>query len=291
MSNLVFLFPGQGSQHRGMGENLFHRFTDLVADADRQLGYSIKELCLSDPDGKLSQTLYTQPALFVVNTLTYLDRKLGGSPEAQYFAGHSLGEYNALCAAGMIDFMTGLRLVQKRAELMARVDGGGMAAIIGLRSERVSEVLLNHAFDNVDVANFNAPTQTVISGPKGDIEDAVAAFKEAKARAIPLKVSGAFHSRMMKPVQSEFATFLKGCEFKAPVVPVISNSQAQPYVLEKAAETLAEQIARPVRWTESIQYIQSQGEAQFEELGPGTVLTGLVRKISAEPAEPVSPAN
>lgn len=274
-----------------MGEDLFNRFTNLVTDADRQLGYSIMELCLSDPDGKLSQTLYTQPALFVVNALTYLDRKQDGKPDAQYFAGHSLGEYNALFAAGMIDFMTGLRLVQKRAELMAQVDGGGMAAIIGLRSERVSEVLVNSALDNVDVANFNAPTQTVISGPKADIEAAVAVFKEAKARAIPLKVSGAFHSRMMRPVQSEFAAFLKDFEFNAPLVPVISNSQAQPYVLEKAAETLAEQIARPVRWTESIQYIRSQGEAQFEELGPGTVLTGLVRKISSEPPETLSQAD
>src|SRR5690606_11244728 len=153
----VCLFPGQGSQSVGMGRDLFDRFTDWTAEADRILGYSIRELCLEDPRGELAQTAFTQPALFVVNALTWRARAEDGKPDPVAVAGHSLGEYNALLAAGVFDFAVGLELVRERGALMARVSGGGMAAVIGIAPDRIEEVLAaSEAGRRLDVANYNA---------------------------------------------------------------------------------------------------------------------------------------
>lgn len=276
---VVCVFPGQGSQKVGMGAGLFERFPDQTRIADRVLGYSIESLCLKDPQAQLGNTEFTQPALFVVNALTYLARAQDGKATPSYLAGHSLGEYNALCAAGAFDFETGLRLVQRRGQLMSKMRGGAMAAVIGLPSDRISELLFNFAFDGVDIANYNSPTQTVISGPEAELQQAIPVLKEAGATVIALKVSGAFHSRMMKPAQKEFAEFLAGFDFKAPVIPVIANATAAPYDPAKLKETLAQQIASSVRWTETIRLLASKGEVEFEEVGPGKVLARLIQQI------------
>ncbi len=275
----VYVFPGQGSQRAGMGRDLFDQFPEWVEMADSELGYSIKKLCLEDPDRQLSRTQYTQPAMYVVNALSYFNKLEKTQRKPDFVAGHSLGEYNALLAANTYDFLTGLRLVRKRGELMAGVAGGAMAAIIGMGAERVSEVLYNFAFDTIDVANYNEPLQTVISGPAGDLQDVTLVFKEAGAEVFPLQVSAAFHSRYMRGVQSEFQAFLDQFDFQPGTIPVISNYLARPYVHDRVKETLTNQICNPVRWTESIQFLLQQENPEFEEIGPGTVLTNMIRKI------------
>jgi trans-AT polyketide synthase/acyltransferase/oxidoreductase domain-containing protein len=269
-----------------MGETLFPRFKELVAAADAQLGYSLEELCLRDPEKKLGQTQFTQPALYVANALTYVARLEDDKRRPDFAAGHSLGEYNALFAAGAFDFITGLKLVQKRGALMSRVQGGGMAAVIGLPAEKIRD-LLSENFPSVDIANLNSPKQTVISGPAADVAPASAKLKEAGSKVIPLSVSGAFHSRMMEPVALEFRAFLEEFSFGALQIPVIANALAEPYPADAIKDVLARQINSPVRWTESIQFLLKRGGMEFHEVGPGNVLSGLLRQIASEPKPPL----
>ncbi len=276
----VYLFPGQGSQTVGMGEELFDGFTDLVTKADSILGYSLKALCLEDPDGTLNLTQFTQPALFAVSALEYLKLAADSGQKPDYLAGHSLGEYAALFAAGAFDFETGIRLVQKRGELMGQVQGGGMAAVIGLDPERVRAILAQTGIDTVDVANFNSPTQIILSGPVTDLEAIADAFKEGGARRyMPLKVSAAFHSRYMEEAAKAFSNFLDGVSLKSLQVPVISNVTAKPHTDGEVKEKLGSQLTSPVRWQESVEYLLEQGDCEFKEIGPGTVLTKLVQQI------------
>jgi malonyl CoA-acyl carrier protein transacylase len=193
-----------------MGAQLFGRFPEEVARADEILGYSIEELCRDDVEGRLQNTEYTQPALFVVNALSHLAHRADGGAEPDYLAGHSLGEYNALHAAGAFDFATGLRLVAKRGELMSRVADGGMAAVVGLTAEQVAELLARPGLENLSIANYNNPTQIVVAGPRDDVAGARAVFEEAGAGLFTvLRVSGAFHSPYMSAIQGEFAEFLR----------------------------------------------------------------------------------
>ena len=279
----VFLFPGQGSQKVGMGAALFSRFPAQVAQADAELGYSIEELCSRDPQGRLNDTLFTQPALFVVNALMFLDRLLSRGELPQMVAGHSLGEYNALFAAGVFDFATGVRLVKTRATLMSRARGGSMAAVLGLGRSEIARILREAGLDSIDVANFNSPRQTVISGPEVDLDRAEPLFESAGAKLYKkLAVSAAFHSRYMKPAAEEFRVFLQTQSFLAPRIPVIANATAQPYEVGTIAELLAAQIDHSVRWVESIQGLARHPGVVFEEIGPGNVLTGLIRRIQTE---------
>lgn len=278
----ICVFPGQGVQKTGMGAELFGRYPDLVEQADRILGYSLRALCLENRDNRLDQTECTQPALFAVNALSFLDRQ-GDHPEPAFAAGHSLGEYNALFAAGAFDFATGLCLVAKRARIMARVRGGAMAAVIGLGDERIRSTLDEHGLGATQLANLNSPRQIVISGPREEILRAEAPLRQAGARYFKvLRVSGAFHTPHAAEAAREFAACLQEFDFRPLRFPVISNVHARPYDETQVRETLSAHISQPVRWTETIRYFLSLDDPDFEEIGPGNVLTGLIRYTRAE---------
>lgn len=295
----AYLFPGQGSQFRGMGKDLFKQFPDMVRAADKILGYSIEALCLNDTEGLLDQTRYTQPALYVVNAMSYRQkRKTSGTPD--FLAGHSLGEYNALEAAKVFSFESGLKLVRKRGELMNQAREGGMAAVIGLTPENVISTLQGHQFGGIDIANLNGPYQTVISGGKEDIRRAGTLFKDTHIRVVPLRTSGAFHSRRMEPLRKKFLTYLKRFKLSELSVPVISNLHARPYRNEEIVPTLAGQLTNSVRWVESMEYLLEHRSIAIEELGPGKVLTKLLadirgyersntaQKLPGDPSAPVA---
>lgn len=279
--SLICLFPGQGSQVKGMGAELFDRYPDWTAAADNVLGYSIRELCVDDPRGELGLTQFTQPALYVVNALTYRAKRDDGMAAPAFVAGHSLGEYDALLAAGCFDFATGLAMVKERGRMMGQVSGGGMAAVIGMEPARIQEVLsATDAGRRVDVANFNSFDQTVIAGPKADLEAVKADFEAAGVRAyIPLNVSAPFHSRYMRDPQMAFDGFLRAFAFAAPQIPVISNVTARPYEADQVRLTLSEQIGNSVQWLESMLYLMKQSEPEFVECGPGTVLAKMLVAI------------
>jgi len=283
---VTYVFPGQGSQLRGMGGILFDEFPEITSKVDEILGYSIKELCLEDPGRQLSQTQYTQSALYTVNVLSYLKKIKETGRKPDYVVGHSLGEYSALFAGGAFDFETGLRLVKKRGELMAQATGGGMAAVLGLNEENVERILSENGFYTIDIANYNTPTQVVVSGPKSDVERAGSLFDMEEVMYIPLNVSGAFHSRYMENAKKRFEEYLEQFTFSELTIPVISNIHARPYKADKVKENLSEQITHAVKWTESIRYLMGRGEMHFIEIGPGDVLTKLIQKIRDQ-AEPL----
>jgi malonyl CoA-acyl carrier protein transacylase len=264
-----------------MGAALFDRYPDWTAAADDVLGYSIRELCVEDPGDRLVLTAYTQPALFTVNALTYRARQDDGRAQPDFVAGHSLGEFNALQAAGVLDFAAGLRMVQRRGQLMARVSGGGMLAVIGLEPDRIERVLgESEAGRQVDIANFNSLDQTVVAGPKDALEAVKPALEQAGARMVrALNVSAPFHSRYMREAEREFTEFLQTFAFAPPSIPVIANVTAMPYAPDALRETLARQIANSVRWLDTVRYLLDRGVTDFEEIGPGTVLKKLVAQI------------
>ncbi len=287
----AYIFPGQGSQFVGMGKELFAEFPDMVATADEILGYSIENLCTQDKDKKLNQTQYTQPALYVVEAMSYL-KAIQEGVQPDVVAGHSLGEYSALFAAGVFDFATGLKLVKRRGELMstAKVDGG-MAAVLNIDAERIASILHKGNLSEIDVANFNKPTQTVIAGPKDQLAVAARLFERAGANFVPLNVSAPFHSRYMQPIEAEFSDYLQQFEFQPPRIPVMSNVTARPHDFTTIKKQLAQQISQSVLWTDTIRYLMSQGDFHYRELGPGEVLTKLVSSIvqHCEPLQEVTP--
>ena len=265
-----------------MGGELFGAFPELIAKADEILGYSIKNLCLEDPNKELGQTQFTQPAIFTVNALTYYKKLLDGVGKPDYVLGHSLGEYSALLVAECFDFETGLKLVKKRGELMSKAEGGGMAAVLNSTKEDIVAILKKNNLESIDLANFNTPSQIVISGLKDDIARAQQYIEKEETQYIPLNTSGAFHSRYMQFAKDEFEIFLKDFEFSNPNIPVISNVTASPYNPDNIIENMANQIVSSVRWCESIDFIRAQGEIEFEEIGYGFVLTRMVQKIKEE---------
>jgi malonyl CoA-acyl carrier protein transacylase len=282
----VFLFPGQGSQQRGMGGGLFdevREYVELEPQVDALLGYSLRTLCLEDPDKRLTNTQFTQPALYVVNALHYY-KALADGMKPSAVAGHSLGEYSALLAAGAFDFLTGLRLVQKRGELMARARNGSMTAIVGIDALKIASALREHALTSIDIANYNAPLQTVISGPVDDLKRAAPRLEAAGASmCAPLPVSAAFHSRYMESAAKEFEEFLRGFDFRQLQLRVVANVTGRPYTGGDPNATvryfLVKQMSESVKWTHGIRFLLDEGATDFKEIGPGTVLTRLIGQI------------
>jgi trans-AT polyketide synthase, acyltransferase and oxidoreductase domains len=275
------LFPGQGAQFRGMGKELFPVYPQLVKTASEILGYSIEKLCLENHENQLRLTQYTQPALYVVNALAYYKKceNEGTSGfHVDFLAGHSLGEYNALLAAEVFSFETGLQLVQKRGALMGAAKGGTMAAIVGLAAEEVQQLLKDYHLAGIDLANFNTPTQLVIAGPVNQILEVEKICTKKSTRCFVLNVSAPFHSRYMKEAQSEFSDFLCQFTFLQPKIPVIANATARPYENRKIAQTLSAQIASSVLWNESIRYLMGQGVIEYIEIG-ANILSKMVDEI------------
>ncbi|MFL6116587.1 MAG: acyltransferase domain-containing protein [Catenulispora sp.] len=264
---------------------MFGRFPELRSRADRVLGYSIEKLCLENPERRLSKTEYAQPAIYVVNALHHLAAQ-EDLPPADYFAGHSLGEYNALFAAGAFDFDTGLALVRRRAELMGRAAAGGaMAAVVGLSEEAVERALREHDATGVVIANYNAPEQFVVSGSKEElarIRPVIEGLPGVRG-FVPVRVGGAFHSPRMAAAAEEFRDFLASMDVAGPRVPVVSNVTGRPFDTDAAAvrASLAEQIVRPVRWIDCVRFLRGAGVSVFTELSDSRVLTPLIDKIIA----------
>ncbi|MEO6089929.1 MAG: ACP S-malonyltransferase [Umezawaea sp.] len=271
---VAWLFPGQGSQRRGMGTGLFERYADLVEIADEQLGYSIARLCLEDPDDQLRNTRFAQPALFVVSALTCLDHAARHEAPA-FLAGHSLGEYVALFAARCFDFATGVRLVRLRGELMAQAPNGGMLAVIGSIADSMPAVLAECGQVDIDIANYNTPDQVVLSGPVDSLSLVRREVRARGGRAVPLNVSAAFHSRYMKPASEAFEVLLADIDFADPALPVVSNVTGRPYQPGQVRRMLTEQIHQPVHWADTMQHLLENGVTEVVELGPGRVLGGM----------------
>jgi malonyl CoA-acyl carrier protein transacylase len=280
----TYLFPGQGSQQKGMGEGLFETFPELTAEADAILGYSIRTLCLEDPQRQLNHTQYTQPALYVVNALAYQQKLQQTEIRPDFVAGHSLGEYNALQASGALSFTDGLKLVQKRGELMSQAPAGVMAAILNLTAEAILATLEAQGVATLDIANHNAPTQIVISGLPADLATAQPLLEQAGGLFIPLNTSGAFHSRYMADAKAAFTDYLQTFQFGDLAIPVIANVIAKPYEPGQIVTNLSGQITSTVQWLQSMEYLLAQGETEFEELGVGDVLTKLTAKIQPDSA-------
>lgn len=290
---LAMIFPGQGAQKPGMGGELFDlaEYASIETQVDALLGCSLRHTCLEDAE-KLADTRYTQPCLYVVNALHYI-RSMRDGAAPGCFAGHSLGEYNALHAAGVFDLMTGLRLVNKRGQLMSQAHGGAMAAVLGLQAGKIIEIIIANGLDTIDVANYNSPSQTVISGPGDEIDRATRLLESAGATAcIRLVVSGAFHSRSMESPARDYAEFIGDFTFSRPRLPVVSNVTGVFYPADASsaviASLLVRQIVRPVLWTKCVESMLQAGTTSFAETGPGNVLSRLVSQIRASSPLPAS---
>ena len=290
MSDIAFLFPGQGSQAPGMGLELAENFTrarEVFEQADAALGFPLSKLCFEGPAEELQLTANTQPAILAVSVAVARVLEERGVRPA-YVAGHSLGEYSALVAAGSIELADALRLVRKRGEYMQEavpVGQGAMAALLGLDATVVDEICHEAAGDEVvSAANLNSPAQIVIAGHRAAVERAVELAKVRGAkRAILLNVSAPFHCSLMKPAQDRLAVDLDAVAIRDPQVALVNNASAAIVRTAEAVRNgLKRQVTSPVRWTESMLVLRSEGANPFIEAGPGKVLSGLMRQIDRE---------
>ena len=283
----AYIFPGQGSQFPGMGKDLFDKFEmakEMFHVSDEILGFDLSTILLKGSKEDLQQTRVTQPAIFLHSIITA--KVMGADFQPDAVAGHSLGEFSALTAAGVIDFESGLKLVSQRAEAMQKacnLSKGTMAAILGMEDKKVDEIC-QQISGVVVAANYNCPGQLVISGSIDAIESACEDLKAAGAkRALILPVGGAFHSPLMEPARAELENAIDSTSFSDPLCPIYQNSPAiaveDPIEIQK---NLIAQLTAPVRWSQSINSMIESGITNFIEVGPGKVLQGLVRKISSE---------
>lgn len=280
----AYVFPGQGAQFVGMGKDLYESSSlakELFEKANDVLGFRITDMMFEGTDEELKQTKVTQPAIFLHSVI--LAKTLGEEFQPDMTAGHSLGEFSALVAAGALSFEDGLKLVHARALAMQKAceaNPSTMAAILGLPDEKVEEICAS-INDVVVAANYNCPGQIVISGSNSGIEKACELMKEAGAkRALPLKVGGAFHSPLMEPARLELMEAIEATAIHEPVCPVYQNvstvGETDPTTIKK---NLIAQLTSPVKWTQSVQQMIADGATEFVELGPGSVLQGLITKI------------
>lgn len=286
----AFVFPGQGAQFSGMGKDLYEsapQAKELFEKANEILGYRITDIMFEGTDEDLRQTKVTQPAVFLHSVISAFC--MGDSFQPEMTAGHSLGEFSALVAAGALSFEDGLKLVYARAMAMQKAceaTPSTMAAIIGLPDEKVEDICaqVNKEVGVCVPANYNCPGQIVISGAIDAIEKACELMKEAGAkRALPLKVGGAFHSPLMQPAQEELKTAIDHTEIHTPRCPVYQNVDAKPHTdPAEIKANLVAQLTASVRWTQTVQNMVADGATDFTECGPGTVLQGLIKKISKD---------
>lgn len=287
MGKLAFIFPGQGSQSVGMGKDLYENFEQAKAvfdKADEVLGRSISSICFEGPEEDLKLTTNTQPAILTTSiaALKAFEAQSGLKPD--FVAGHSLGEYGALFTAGVLSLEDTFKLIEKRASLMGQTKGGAMAAVLGLDDEVVTNTIKEVKEGYVAVANYNCPGQVVITGEQSGIDEASELLKAAGAkRVLPLAVSGAFHSELMKGASEEFAKYLAEFSLNEAQIPVVTNVDGQ---ITKFSDDfklkMSQQIYSSVYWTQSVQKMIKEGVDTFVEIGPGKVLAGLVKKINPE---------
>ena len=286
----AFVFPGQGAQFVGMGKDLYENnpvAKEMFDKANEILGFNITDLMFNGTDEDLRQTKVTQPAIFLHSVI--LAKTMGDDFNPDMVAGHSLGEFSALVAAGALSFEDGLRLVSARAQAMQKAcenTPSTMAAVLALPDAKVEELCASVTEGVVVPANYNCPGQIVISGSIEGVDAACAKMLEAGAkRALKLKVGGAFHSPLMEPARAELADAIAHTDFHAPKCPVYQNVNAEPQTDPKTIKkNLIAQLTAPVRWTQTIQNMIAAGSDTFVEVGPGAVLQGLVKKISSEVA-------
>ena len=290
LSKVAHVFPGQSSQSTGMGMDLYNSYPSARAvfdEADASLGFSLSRLCFEGPDEELTKTHNVQPAILVVSIACLKgieEAAMANFHSPAFVAGHSLGEYTALVAAGALDLADAVLLVRERGRLMYEAglrNPGSMLAVIGLDEETVKDISLH---SGTEISNINCPGQIVISGATQALAEADKLARARGARVlIPLRVSGAFHSALMEPVIAEFTKIVSNVGFQPPSVPVISNVTARPLTdADSIKEELVKQLRNCIQWQRSVEYMVHSGATIFYEIGPGRVLSGLIRRINSE---------